>query len=121
VTDPAGVPIEGEPMMVTAAMASVPPQAISRLLARVQSDLVGRLEEYERSFECVHESADRAVFLVPRDHWDVVADRLGLDDRERDAVRRAHNEQLEFLGTGTERREEFETALEIRDAVCIGR
>ncbi|MFB6136300.1 MAG: hypothetical protein ABEJ04_06035 [Halobacteriaceae archaeon] len=119
--DPADVPIDGEALMVTAATASVPPQSVTDILARVQADLGGRMEAYEQSYECVHASYDRAVFLVPTDHWETVADRLGLNDREADAVRRAHNEQLEFLGTKTDRREEFEAALDIRDAVCIGR
>lgn len=114
-------PIDGEPMLTTAAMASVPSRRLPELLARVQSTLEDRLSEYERSFECVHDDADRAVFLVPTDHWETALADLGLGRRERDAVRRAHNEQLSFLAGDAERREEFETALEIRDAVCIGR
>jgi len=114
-------PIDGEPMLTAAAMASVPPQRLPELLARVQSTLADRLESYQQSFECVHDDPDRAVFLVPTDHWEAALEELGLGRRERDAVRRAHNEQLTFLASGTGRRDEFEAALEIRDAVCIGR
>jgi hypothetical protein len=60
------------------------------------------------------------VFLVPRDHWGAVGERLGLAARERDAVRRAHEEQLRRVGSETGRRDEFEAALEIRSAVVIG-
>jgi hypothetical protein len=120
-TEGSEIPIDGEPMLTTAAMASVPPKRLPELLARVQSALGPRLASYEQSFECVCDDRDRAVFLVPTDHWEAVFDRLGFDRRERDAVRRAHNEQLSFLGSGTDRRDEFDAALEIRDAVCIGR
>ena len=120
-TEGSGIPIDGEPMLTTAAMASVPPKRLPELLARVQSALGPRLGSYEQSFECVCDDRDRAVFLVPTDHWEAALEELDLGRRERDAVRRAHNEQLTFLASGTGRRDEFEAALEIRDAVCIGR
>jgi len=63
----------------------------------------------------------REAFLVDGDHWERVGAELGLGERERDAVRRAHAAQLERLGSETDRREEFETALEIREAAVIGR
>jgi hypothetical protein len=46
---------------------------------------------------------------------------LALGDREWKAVRRAHETQLERVGSRVGRREEFETALEIRSAVVISR
>ena len=57
---------------------------------------------------------------MPTDHWVSVGETLGLPEREIDAVRRAHAQQLKRIGSKTDRREEFETALEIREAVVIG-
>lgn len=113
-------PIDGTPLRLAAAKASVGPGRVVPLLERVQVDLAPRLDDYRQRFECVHEDDERAVFLVPEDHWETVGDRLGLDRRERDAIRRAHNEQLGRLGSKADRREEFDTALEIRDAVVVG-
>jgi len=56
---------------------------------------------------------------VPEGHWAEVCSDLGLPEREVDAVRRAHAQQLRRVGSKTDRREEFETALEIREAVVI--
>ena len=64
---------------------------------------------------------DRAVFLVPDGHWADVGFELDLPEREVDALRRAHAQQLRRIGTRTDRREELETALEIREAVVVGR
>jgi hypothetical protein len=49
-----------------------------------------------------------------------VGERLGLTARECEAVRRAHEEQLRRVGTETGRREEFESALDIRSAAVVG-
>lgn len=117
----ADTPIEGQALVATAALASVPPKRLYPLLVRVQRDLGPRIESYERRFEAVYDQAGVAVFLVPDDHWTPVFERLGFGRREADAVRRAHNEQLCVLGSRTNRRAEFESALEIRDAVAIGR
>lgn len=114
-------PIEGQILVLTAAKASVAPKALPELLRRVQADLGDRLDHYRREFECVAEDDERVTFLVPSDHWETVGDRLGFNRRETDAVRRAHTEQLRRLGSRLDRRDEFETALEIREAVCIGR
>ncbi|MFC7172912.1 hypothetical protein ACFQL0_05220 [Haloplanus litoreus] len=106
--------------MLTAAKASVGPGRLSDLLAAVQSDLRDRLDTYRREFERVADGDDREVFLVPTDHWERIGERLGLDRREIDAVARAHAEQLRRIGSETDRRDEFETALEIREAVVVG-
>jgi len=63
---------------------------------------------------------DREAFLVESDHWEAIGNRLGLSDRERDAAARAHESAVEQWGSKTDRRDEFETALEIRSAVVIG-
>ena len=115
-----GDPISGQALLVAGAKASVPLKRLPDLVERVQTDLRGRLADYRREFECVHETSDRAVFLVPSDHWEAVGDRLGFDRRELDAVRRTHEEQARRIGSETDRREEFESAFEIRDAVVIG-
>nr|WP_251344370.1 hypothetical protein [Haloplanus sp. GDY1] len=107
--------------MLASAKASVGPGRLSDLLETVQADLRGRLDTYRREFERVADGDGREVFLVPTDHWEDVGDRLGLDRRGIDAVARTHAEQLRRIGSDTGRREEFETALEIREAVVIGR
>jgi hypothetical protein len=113
-------PIDGQVFMLAVAKASVGPERLPDLLGRVQADLTDRVDTYRRSFERVFDDPDREVFLVADGHWETVGERLGFDRRETDAVRRAHAEQLQRLGTEADRREEFETALEIREAVVIG-
>ncbi|WP_433623984.1 hypothetical protein [Halomicrococcus sp. NG-SE-24] len=114
-------PVDGQVVLLAGAKASVPLERIPDLLERVQADLGPRLDAVRRRFECVHEDGERAVFLVPDDHWRTVGDRLGFGRRERDAVRRAHEEQLLRLGRREDRREEFASALELRTAVVVGR
>jgi len=117
--DPGPYPIEGTALVKAAALASVPAGRLPELLARVQADLGPRLDDYRRRYEQIAATADRETFLVEPDHWEEVGDRLGLSDRERDAVVRAHEAAVERVG-GKERRSEFETALEIRSGVVIG-
>jgi len=116
---PGPYPIEGTALVKTAALASVPAERLPELLARVQADLGPRLDEYRRRYERISAESDREAFLVELDHWEGVADRLDLSDRERDAVVRAHETAVERAGNG-DRRAEFETALEIRTGVVIG-
>ena len=113
-------PIGGTALVKATALASVPAARLPTLLARVQADLGPRFEEYRRRYERVAAESDREAFLVEPDHWDAVGDRIGLSDRERDAVVRAHEATVERIGSGCGRREEFETALEIRSCVVIG-
>lgn len=112
-------PIDSQVMMHAAALASVSGSRLPGLLDEIQAYLVDRLDEYRRRFERVHEDEERVVFLVPSDHWDSVAGELPLDRREADAVQRAHEQQLRRVGSRTGRREEFETALDIRSAVVV--
>ncbi|AZH27133.1 hypothetical protein [Haloplanus aerogenes] len=107
--------------MLASAKASVDPGTLSDLLSRVQAHLADRVDTYRREFERVAESDEREVFLVPTGHWETIGDRLDLTDRERKAVARTHAEQLRRIGSDTDRDEEFETALEIREAVVVGR
>lgn len=117
---PGPYPIEGTALVKTAALASVPAERIPELLARVQSDLGPRIDDYRRRYERIAAEPDRETFLVEPDHWTEVGDRLGLTDRERDAVARAHEAAVERAGSQGGRRDEFETALEIRSGVVIG-
>ncbi|PSP86316.1 hypothetical protein BRC83_01240 [Halobacteriales archaeon QS_1_68_17] len=115
-----GDPIEGTVLIATAAKASVGPDRLPRLVDRVQASLAGRREEYARRYERVYESADYEAFFVENDHWRTLGAELGLGERETDAVRRAHHEQLLRDGREQGCEEEFRTALEIRDCVVIG-
>jgi hypothetical protein len=121
VTDPAESPIDGQAFLLASAKASVGPERLHDLLAQVQADLAERHETYRREYECVAESDERAVYLVPADHWTEVGARLGFGRRAADAVGRAHAEQLRRIGSETGRRSEFDAALEIRAAVVVGR
>lgn len=113
-------PIDGQVVMLTAAKASVGPNRLPTLLARVQADLGPRLDEYARGYEEVHRTPSARYFLVEEGHWAAVGDRLDLEAREADAARRAHRNQLLRVGRGSDRRREFGTALEIREAVVVG-
>ncbi|SEF93555.1 hypothetical protein [Halobellus limi] len=119
--EPQALPLDGDVLMYTGATASVAPERLAPLLREVQSHLDPQFEAYARSYERAHADEERAVFLVPDGHWTDVGSELGLPEREVDAVRRAHAQQLRRIGTRTDRREELETALEIREAVVVGR
>lgn len=114
-----GDPIDGDVLILASAKASVGAR-LPTLVDRAQDDLGPRLDDLRRRYETVHESTDRAVFLVERGFWADVGERLGVDGREADGLRRAHEEQLRHLGRRTGRLAEFETALEIREAVVVG-
>lgn len=114
-------PLDGQPLLLAAAKASVGGSRLAPLVEAVQSYLGPQLDDYRRRYETAHEADGRVAFFVPDGHWAEVGDRLGFADRERDAVRRAHEEQLLFDGRDADRRDEFETALEVRDVVVIGR
>jgi hypothetical protein len=118
--DPGPYPIEGTALVKTAALASVPAERVPALLARVQDDLEPRIDAYRRRYERIAADPEREAFLVEPDHWEAVGDRTGLSERERDAVVRAHEAAVERLGSSSGRREEFDTALEIRSGVVIG-
>ncbi len=113
-------PIDSHALVITAAQASVAANRLPALLARVQRQLSENRSQYHREFECIEQTDDRAVFFAASDHWEIVGEQLGLTQREIDAVRRAHVQQLLRIGATSGRREEFEAAIEIRDAVVIG-
>lgn len=111
-------PIEGQIVLLAGAQASVTLERLSELLAEVQIFLATRREEYERSYERI-EGDDNVYHLAEADHWDEVRAEMGLEEREIDAVRRAHEAQFTRDGRRLERADEFETALSIRSPVVI--
>jgi hypothetical protein len=118
--DATGDPLDGEVLLMAGAKASVAPARLPALVDRIQAELGPRIDEYRRGYECVHEDPDRAAFLADADHWKRVGEEFGLHERERDAVRRAHAEQLRRIARRTDRETSIDSALEIRAAVVIG-
>ncbi|SIR72655.1 hypothetical protein [Natronorubrum thiooxidans] len=116
----AGEPIDGQVLILTAAKASVPPSRLPALVERAQETLEPELERYRREYERLAVDDDREVFAVEWGHWSSISEELGVTDRELSAIRRAHEEQLLRIGRRTDREETFETALEIREPICIG-
>ncbi|MFA1609475.1 hypothetical protein [Halobellus rubicundus] len=115
------VPLDGDVLLYAGATASVAPGQLGPLLRRVQAALGGRIDRYRRAYECVADDGARAVFLCPEGHWAELGAELELTDKEAEAAERAHAQQLRRIGTEQGRRDELETALEIREAVVIGR
>ncbi|WP_276279582.1 hypothetical protein [Halorussus caseinilyticus] len=113
-------PIEGQVLILTAAKASVGGQRVPDLVAEGRRAAQVRADELRRRYERVHEDDVRTVFLAPEGFWAEVGDDLGWSKRERETVARANAEQLLRVGKREGRREEFETALEVREAVVIG-
>ena len=117
-----GHPIDPNALLIAAATASVGAGRLPELLRVADEHLRTRREEYDRSYECVDEADDTgaATYLVPDGHWSDIGDELGVNRREADALRRAHEQHLLRLGTKRRRRQEFESAVELREAVVIG-
>lgn len=113
--------IDGAVLLLAAGKASVAPQRLPDLVERAAARLRDRVATYRRTRERVHADGTREIYLVDRDHWSTLGDELGFDERETDAVRRAHEEQLLHVGRRTGREEEFDHALEIREPVVVGR
>jgi len=112
-------PIEGQMLLLAAAKASVTASDLPPLVRRVQAYLVAHADEYEREFERIHTDGPDRYYLTPTDHWTAIGEAAELDDAELDAVRRAHEQQLLRRGRELDRREEVESALDIREAVVI--
>lgn len=113
-------PIDGEALLVAGAKASVPLEHLPELLEAAQAHLRPRTAEYDRRYECLHAADGTRTYFVETGHWLGVGETLGLDAREADAIRRAHAEHVRQLGRRLDRVEEFESALEIREAAVIG-
>jgi hypothetical protein len=112
-------PIEGQIVLVAGARASVTLTRLSGLVERAQRHVRGNRDEYDRQFERIEGPQDLVYYLADQDHWETVGEELGLDDRETDAVRRAHAEQFRRTGRRLDRLDEFETTMEIRDVVVM--
>jgi hypothetical protein len=113
-------PLDGNPLLLAAAKASVGPQLLPDLVEHVQDHLGPRLEAYRREYERALRTDDYEVFFVEAGHWDDLGEEFDLEPRERDAVKRAHEEQLLHAGGEMDRRGEFDTALELREVVVVG-
>jgi len=113
-------PVEGQVLVLTAAKASVSGRRVPDLVAEARRELQPRADDLRRRYECVYEDDVRAIFLAPEGFWDEVADDRGWNDRERDAVARAHAEQLLRVGRLEGRHREFQAALDLREAVVVG-
>lgn len=112
-------PIDGEILLLASAKASVGTR-LPTLVEQGQSDLGPQLDDLRQRYEVVHEADGRVAFLVEEGFWQDAGVRLDFTPKEIDAIRRAHAEQLRHLGRREGREEEFETALEIREAVVVG-
>ncbi len=112
-------PIEGQIVMLAGAKASVPVQKLPDLLGRANEELLARREAYERTYEQVHAADGREYYAAEAGHWVDLGIEGEFSSREADAVRRAHEEQFLRAGRRADRREEFETTLDIRDVVVM--
>ena len=117
----AGGPLDGKALVVAAAKASVSGERLPDLADRAQGLLGPRLPEYGRRYECAHEDESATVFFVEAGHWTDLGEEMALDDREWQALRRGHAAHLRELGDDLDRSEEFETALDLREVVVIGK
>lgn len=112
-------PIEGQIVLLAGTQASVPLDQVPALLERVQTYLRANRETYERGHERITGPGTADYVCVEAGHWDAIGTDLGLNDREQDAVRRAHVAQFKRDGRRVDRSEEFETMLEIRDVLAV--
>lgn len=112
-------PIDGEILLLASAKASVGTR-LPTLVETAQADLGPGIEDLRRRYEVVFESDGRVAFLAEEGFWQDAGERLEFTPKEIDAIRRAHAEQLRHLGRREDREAEFETALEIREAVVVG-
>ncbi|MDS0294104.1 hypothetical protein [Halogeometricum luteum] len=115
------LPLDGDVLILAGGRANVTPDRLVPLVRRAQAALGPRFDDYDRRFECVHADDARALFLVPRGHWAELGAELEIEAEAADALRRAHEQQLLRVGSNRGRREEFETAMEIREVVVVGR
>lgn len=109
-------PIEGQAVLLAGAKASVPLHRMKPLLAQAANHL--RDVDLSR-YEQVYADDERAIHLADLDFWHREGEAMDLARREWEALRRAHEQQLLKVGSREDRREEFDTALEIRTAVVV--
>lgn len=92
-----GGPIDGNALVLAAVQASVSGERLPGLAEQAQAYLKSRLPEYRRRYEQAYTDETQTVFFVGEGHWADICTDLDLD-----------------------RRGEFETALEVREAAVIG-
>lgn len=112
-------PIEGQIVLLAGTRASIPIDRLPDLLEQVQTYLQENQGSYERGYERIQGPRAADYVCVEGGHWDTIGSELGLNDREQDAVRRAHVAQFERDGRRLDRSEEFEATLEIRDVLAV--
>lgn len=112
-------PIEAQIMLLAGARASVPPPRLPALVETAQSYVRDRREEYERTYERIAGARDADYYCVEPDYWERLGAALGFEDREFDAVRRAHTAQFERDGRRLDRESEFASTLELRAVVAV--
>lgn len=113
-------PIDGTAVLIAGVKASVTVERLPELLVDAQGHLAPRRDVYERRYELLDETSEAKTFLAEPGHWRDVGEALGWEPREADAAARAHAEQVMRRGRKLGRAAEFETALEIREAVVVG-
>ncbi|MFC7177055.1 hypothetical protein [Halosegnis marinus] len=114
-------PIEGNALVLAAARASVGPSRLPELLAEAQATLAGRRDAYRRGYERALDGDAAEAFFVEQGHWAGLGDEFGWNRREHEAAARAHRAHLLQAGRREGRRDEFESALELREVVVVGR
>jgi hypothetical protein len=112
-------PIEGQLLLAAGARASVALHRVDGLVERAQDHVVANRETYERTYERIEGARDADFYCVETGFWERVGEELGLDRREADAVRRAHEAQFTRDGRRLDRESEFETTLEVREVVAV--
>lgn len=115
--DDSSHPIQGQIILLAGAQASVTLTHLSELVSNTHEYVSTRRDEYERQFERIDDANGLSYYLVESAHWDEIGTALELQQREVDALRRAHSLQFERAGRRLDRFDEFETAMEIRDVV----
>lgn len=112
-------PIEGQLLLVAGARASVAMHRLPDLVERAHDHVVANADEYERRYERIEGARDADFYCVEPGFWAAVGDELGMNDREADAVRRAHEAQFTRDGRRLDRQSEFESTLELREIVAV--
>jgi hypothetical protein len=107
-------------VLIAGAKASITVEQLPDLLVAAQGNLAPQRAAYERRYELLDETSTAQLFLAEPGHWRDVGEALGWRRREADAAARAHAEQVKRRGRELGRTAEFETALEIREAVVVG-
>jgi len=101
--------------------ADVDPETLDALLGRVADYFRGKERALERQYERAIDACDGVVLFADADFWERTGTALGFTEGEITAVKRAHEATLLLAGDHADRLGEFETALDVRTAVVLGR